>query len=82
MVRSHSCGVGEPLSAAETRGLLLLRANTLARGLSGVRPLIAEMLCAFLNHGVHPVVPRRGSVGASGDLAPLAHVALALVGEG
>jgi len=82
VVRSHSCGIGEPLSPGETRGLLLLRANTLARGLSGVRPLIAETLCAFLNHGVHPVVPRRGSVGASGDLAPLAHVALALVGEG
>ena len=81
VVRSHSCGVGDPLGAAETRGLLLLRANTLARGLSGVRPLIAETLCAFLNHGVHPVVPRRGSVGASGDLAPLAHVALALVGR-
>ncbi|MDR3674650.1 MAG: histidine ammonia-lyase [Acidobacteriota bacterium] len=82
VVRSHSCGVGEPLGAAETRGLLLLRANTLARGLSGVRPLIAETLCAFLNHGIHPVVPRRGSVGASGDLAPLAHVALTLIGEG
>jgi histidine ammonia-lyase len=82
VVRSHSCGVGEPLGAAETRGLLLLRANTLARGLSGVRPLIAETLCAFLNHGIYPVVPRRGSVGASGDLAPLAHVALTLVGEG
>jgi histidine ammonia-lyase len=82
VVRSHACGVGEPLGIAETRGLLLLRANTLARGLSGVRPRIAETLCAFLNHGVHPVVPRRGSVGASGDLAPLAHVALALVGEG
>jgi len=82
LVRSHSCGVGEPLGAAETRGLLLLRANTLARGLSGVRPLIAETLCHFLNHGMHPVIPRRGSVGASGDLAPLAHAALALVGEG
>ena len=82
VVRSHSCGVGEPLGTAETRGLLLLRANTVARGLSGVRPLIAETLCAFLNHGVQLVVPRRGSVGASGDLAPLAHVALALVGEG
>ncbi len=82
VVRSHCCGVGEPLDAAETRGLLLLRANTLARGVSGVRPRVAEMLCAFLNNGVHPVVPRRGSVGASGDLAPLAHVALALVGEG
>ena len=82
VVRSHSCGVGEPLDAAETRGLLLLRANTLARGLSGVRPRIAEMICAFLNHSIHPIVPRRGSVGASGDLAPLAHVALALIGEG
>ena len=82
IVRSHTCGVGEPLDAAETRGLLLLRANGLARGLSGVRPAVAELLCEFLNRGVHPVVPSRGSVGASGDLAPLAHVALALVGEG
>jgi len=82
VVRSHACGVGDPLDAPATRGLLLLRANTLARGLSGVRPVIAEALCAFLNKGIHPVVPRRGSVGASGDLAPLAHVALTLVGEG
>jgi len=82
VVRSHACGVGEPLDTRETRGLLLLRANTLAMGLSGVRPVVAELLCGFLNHGVHPVVPARGSVGASGDLAPLAHVALALVGEG
>jgi len=82
IVRSHACGVGEPLESAETRGLLLLRANGLARGLSGVRPAVAELLCEFLNRGVHPVVPSRGSVGASGDLAPLAHVALALVGEG
>jgi histidine ammonia-lyase len=82
IVRSHACGVGEPLDVAETRGLLLLRANTLAYGLSGVRPAVAKLLCAFLNEGVHPVVPSRGSVGASGDLAPLAHVGLALVGEG
>jgi len=82
IVRSHACGVGEPLGSAETRGLLLLRANGLARGLSGVRPAVAELLCEFLNRAVHPVVPSRGSVGASGDLAPLAHVALALVGEG
>jgi len=82
LVRSHACGVGEPLDEAETRALLLLRANTLASGLSGVRPLVAERLCEFLNFGVHPVVPSRGSVGASGDLAPLAHVGLALVGEG
>src|SRR2546428_1531244 len=82
LVPSHACGVGEPLSAAETRGVLLLRANNLAQGYSGVRPALAELLCEFLNRGLHPVVPARGSVGASGDLAPLAHVALALVGEG
>jgi histidine ammonia-lyase len=82
IVRSHACGVGEPLGAAETRGILLLRANALATGLSGARPAVAKLLCEFLNHGIHPVVPDRGSVGASGDLAPLAHVALALVGEG
>ncbi len=82
VVRSHACGVGEPLDEAATRGLLLLRAQGLARGLSGVRPVVADLLCGFLNRGVHPVVPARGSVGASGDLAPLAHVALALVGEG
>src|SRR5947209_4006736 len=81
LVRSHACGVGEPLSGAETRGVLLLRANSLAQGYSGVRPALAELLCEFLNRGLHPVVPARGSVGASGDLAPLAHVALALVGE-
>jgi len=82
LVRSHACGVGEPLDEAETRALLLLRANALARGLSGVRPRVVGLLCDFLNRGVHPVVPSRGSVGASGDLAPLAHVALALLGEG
>ncbi len=82
LVRSHACGVGEPLDEAETRGLLLLRANGLALGFSGVRPVVAELLCKFLNRNLLPVVPARGSVGASGDLAPLAHVALALVGEG
>jgi histidine ammonia-lyase len=82
IVRSHACGVGDPLGAAETRGILLLRANALATGLSGTRPAVADLLCEFLNHGIHPVVPERGSVGASGDLAPLAHVALGLVGEG
>ena len=82
LVRSHACGVGEPLGAAETRGVLLLRANAFATGLSGVRPAVADALCNLLNHGIHPIVPERGSVGASGDLAPLAHVALALVGEG
>ena len=82
LVRSHACGVGDPLGIAETRGILLLRANALAKGLSGVRPEVVDRLCDFLNHGVHPIVPSRGSVGASGDLAPLAHVALALIGEG
>ena len=82
LVRSHACGVGEPLQDVETRALLLLRANALARGLSGVRPRVVGLLCDFMNRGVHPVVPSRGSVGASGDLAPLAHVALALLGEG
>jgi histidine ammonia-lyase len=82
IVRSHACGVGSPLGAAETRGILLLRASALATGLSGTRPAVAELLCRFLNHGIHPIVPERGSVGASGDLAPLSHVALALVGEG
>ncbi len=82
VVRSHACGVGDPLGAAETRGVLLLRAHSLALGYSGVRPAIVQRLCEYLNRGIHPVIPSRGSVGASGDLAPLAHLALALVGEG
>jgi len=82
IVRSHACGVGEPLEPEVVRGVLLLRANGLASGLSGVRPAVALELCEFLNRDVLPVIPSRGSVGASGDLAPLAHVALALVGEG
>lgn len=82
LVRSHAAGVGEPLTREETRGLLLLRANVLARGHSGVRPLIVEYLLRLLNQDVLPVIPSRGSVGASGDLAPLAHLALILIGEG
>ncbi len=82
LVRSHACGVGEPLGEGETRAMMLLRANSLAGGRSGVRPSVAESLVAFLNRRVHPVIPSRGSVGASGDLAPLAHLALALIGEG
>src|SRR5712691_940757 len=82
LVRSHACGVGAPLSRAETRALMLLRANTLAKGLSGVRPELVDTLCAMLNHGVHPVIPSQGSVGASGDLAPLAHLAQVMIGEG
>lgn len=82
LVRSHACGVGAPLSEAETRAMLLLRANAIAKGFSGVRPIVAETLCAMLNAGVHPVIPCQGSVGASGDLAPLAHLALVAIGEG
>ncbi len=82
LVRSHSVGVGEPLSIPETRAMMLLRANSLAKGYSGVRPLVIDTLCEMLNRGVTPVVPSQGSVGASGDLAPLAHLALALIAEG
>jgi histidine ammonia-lyase len=82
LVRSHSCGVGEPLAPALVRRILLLKANSLAAGHSGVRPLVIDGLLAFLNQDVLPVIPARGSVGASGDLAPLAHLALALIGEG
>ncbi len=82
VVRSHAAGIGEPLSRAETRAMMLIRANVLARGFSGIRPLVAERLCDLLNQGVTPVVPARGSVGASGDLAPLAHMALVMIGEG
>ena len=82
LVRSHAAGTGRPLPAAEVRAILLLRANTLARGQSGCRLVVVERLLELLNRAVHPVVPEIGSVGASGDLAPLAHVALALTGEG
>jgi histidine ammonia-lyase len=82
LIRSHACGFGAPLSQAETRAVILLRANVLARGFSGVRPVVVERLLDLLNHGVHPVIPEQGSVGASGDLAPLSHLALVLVGEG
>jgi histidine ammonia-lyase len=82
LVRSHSVGVGDPLSELEVRAMMLLRANALAKGLSGVRPLVVETLCAMLNAKVHPVIPSQGSVGASGDLAPLAHLAHVVIGEG
>jgi histidine ammonia-lyase len=82
LVRSHACGIGPPLSEPEVRAMMLLRANVLTLGFSGVRGELIEMLCEMLNRGVHPVVPEKGSVGASGDLAPLAHLALSLVGEG
>jgi histidine ammonia-lyase len=82
LVRSHAVGVGEPLSIAETRAMMLLRANSLAKGNSGVRAIVIDTICEMLNRGVTPMVPSQGSVGASGDLAPLAHLALALIGEG
>jgi histidine ammonia-lyase len=82
LVRSHAGGVGQPLSEGESRAMLLLRANVLAKGFSGCRPALVDLLVAMLNAGVHPVVPEKGSVGASGDLAPLAHLALVAIGEG
>lgn len=82
LVLSHAAGVGEPLPEAAVRGMLLLRANTLARGCSGVRALVVERILEMLDRGLTPVVPSRGSVGASGDLAPLAHLALPLIGAG
>ena len=82
LVRSHATGVGQPLAAPLVRRMLLLKANSLAAGFSGVRPEVVEALLALLNSDVLPVIPERGSVGASGDLAPLAHLSLCLIGEG
>jgi len=82
LVRSHAVGVGEPLSIAETRAMMVLRANSLSKGYSGVRAIVIDTLCELLNRKVIPCVPSQGSVGASGDLAPLAHLALLLIGEG
>ena len=82
LLRSHACGLGRPLPDAAVRAMLLLRANVLAKGFSGVRREVIEMLTSLLNREIHPVVPEKGSVGASGDLAPLAHLALVLIGEG
>src|SRR5213082_3673165 len=82
LVRSHACGIGQPLSEPEVRAMMLLRANVLALGFSGIRDEVIKLLCDMLNRRVHPVVPEKGSVGASGDLAPLAHLALGVIGEG
>jgi histidine ammonia-lyase len=82
LIRSHASGVGEPLPEVEVRAIMLLRANVLALGYSGIRVEVVERLLDLLNRRIHPVVPARGSVGASGDLAPLSHIALALMGEG
>jgi len=82
LIRSHCCGIGEPFSVPETRAIMALRANALARGHSGVRSEVVEKILEFLNADVIPVIPQQGSVGASGDLAPLSHLALAIIGEG
>lgn len=82
IVRSHAAGVGVPFTDATIRLVMVLKAASLARGLSGVRPVVIERLLQLVNAGIHPLVPSQGSVGASGDLAPLAHLSLALIGEG
>lgn len=82
LIRSHAVGLGEPIPVHQVRAIMLLRINALARGFSGIRLEVVELLVEFLNRGVHPVVPTTGSVGASGDLAPLSHIALSLMGEG
>jgi histidine ammonia-lyase len=82
LLRSHAAGVGDPLPIPAVRAMMALRANVLAKGFSGIRVETLALLVEMLNRGVHPVVPSRGSVGASGDLAPLAHLALVLIGEG
>jgi histidine ammonia-lyase len=82
LVRSHACGIGNPLSEGEVRAMMMLRANVLALGFSGIRCEVIELLCEMLNRRICPLVPEKGSVGASGDLAPLAHLALSLIGEG
>ena len=82
LVRSHAAGVGALLSEPEVRAMMLLRANAIAKGFSGIRPIAADTLCTMLNRRVHPLIPSQGSVGASGDLAPLAHLAQVVIGEG
>src|SRR6185369_7429587 len=82
LIRSHAAGVGDLLPEREVRAMMVLRANVVSKGYSGARPDIAELLIAMLNAGLWPPIPEQGSVGASGDLAPLAHLALTLIGEG
>ncbi|MEJ2562533.1 MAG: aromatic amino acid lyase, partial [Anaerolineales bacterium] len=82
ILASHAVGVGDPLDPPSTRAVLLIRANTLARGYSGVRLVTLQLLLDMLNTGVHPVIPEKGSLGASGDLAPLAHASLPMIGLG
>ncbi len=82
LILSHACGVGDPFPESVSRAMLLLRANALLKGFSGVRTELIDQLLAYLNHRIHPVIPQQGSLGASGDLAPLSHLALALIGQG
>ncbi|SDN38789.1 histidine ammonia-lyase [Fictibacillus solisalsi] len=82
LIRSHACGVGEPFPEEVSRLMLVLRANALLKGYSGIRPAVVETLLKLVNHQIHPVIPQQGSLGASGDLAPLSHLALVLIGEG
>jgi histidine ammonia-lyase len=82
LIRSHSMGIGAPFTKTETRAMMVLRANALAKGHSGIRPIVVEKILEFLNNDIIPVVPSQGSVGASGDLAPLSHLALTIIGEG
>lgn len=82
LIRSHACGIGEPFPEIVSRAMLVLRANALLKGYSGVRPIVIETLVELVNRNIHPVIPQQGSLGASGDLAPLSHLALVLIGEG
>src|SRR5690606_7966093 len=82
LIRSHCCGIGENFTKEESRAIMLLRANALARGHSGIRAEVIEKILEYLNNDIIPVIPQQGSVGASGDLAPLSHLALAIIGEG
>src|SRR5690625_891767 len=82
LIRSHACGVGEPFPVVVSRAMMVLRLNALLKGYSGVRLVLVELLATLVNKHIHPVIPQQGSLGASGDLAPLAHLALVLIGEG
>jgi histidine ammonia-lyase len=82
LIHSHACGVGEPFPEVVSKAMVVLRANALLKGFSGVRPLLIENLLKLVNRGIYPVIPQQGSLGASGDLAPLSHLALVLIGEG
>ena len=82
LIRSHACGIGEPFSEIVSRAMIILRLNALLKGYSGIRLKVLERLCYMVNHRIHPVIPQQGSLGASGDLAALSHLALVLVGEG